>query len=220
MIKIRYLSLWFMLFTVNAILWGQDEFNPESPSEPGIPPTKLVLLAEPANGGSLSGSGKYTAGTQVRVHAYTNNNFKFVCWTDTDGRTLSLSTEYNLTKGQTADTLIAHFDYVPGSPAEPVPGTEIVYYPLTVKAGVGGSVSGNGRYRSNTNVRLYASPDLNFEFVNWTNEANEVVSTASQFNYTTKAFAETAELRSNSETMAKRLNAPIPNQSLSLIFFT
>lgn len=191
MIKIRCLSLWFMLFTVNAISWGQDEFNPESPSEPGAPPTKLVLLAEPANGGFLSGSGIYSPGTQVRVRAHTNSNFQFVCWTDLNGKSLSSSTEYYLTKGYATDTLIAHFEYTPNNPTEPTPGTSLVYYPLTVKAGNGGSVSGGGRYRSGSTVRLQAYPDQNFEFVNWTNEKGMILSTTQQFNYTTNAFSET-----------------------------
>ena len=58
MTEIRYLSL-TVLWLIATALWGQDDFNPASPAEPGAPPTALVLLAEPAEGGRVSGGGKY-----------------------------------------------------------------------------------------------------------------------------------------------------------------
>ena len=34
--------------------YGQSSFNPDSPSEPGVPPVPLVLQAVPSDGGRLS----------------------------------------------------------------------------------------------------------------------------------------------------------------------
>ena len=86
---IRYLSLAVMTAIAVAPLRGQNDFNPSNPSEPGAPPTKLVLLAEPADGGTVRGGGKYVPETNVSINAYANTNFKFVAWSDTKGNTVS-----------------------------------------------------------------------------------------------------------------------------------
>ena len=204
MIKIRYLSVALMMYSA-SFAWGQDDFNPASPAEPGAPPVKLVVLAEPAAGGNVYGGGKYVPETSVRVSASANTNFRFVNWTDTKGHVLSESSSYTMIKGNGVDSLIAHFEYSPGSPSEPAPGTSLVYYKLTVEAGEGGSVSGGGRYQCGKSVHLSASCKTNFEFVNWTNEEGDVVSTSSQFYYTTKAYSETL-------TANFRFNPPGPSE--------
>lgn len=188
--KIRYLSL-TVLWMMATDLWAQGSFNPESPAEPGAPPTMLVLLADPAQGGTLSGGGKYAPETMVSVRAKASTGFRFVNWTDTQGHVVAGTAEHKMRKGNSADTLVAHFEYEPASPSEPVPGEEIAYYRLTVAAGKGGSASGGGRYQSGTEIRLSASCDTNFEFAGWLNGENEIVSYEQLFDYTTKACAET-----------------------------
>lgn len=188
---IRYLSLAVMTAIAVAPLRGQNDFNPSNPSEPGAPPTKLVLMAEPADGGTVRGGGKYIPETNVSINAYANTNFKFVAWSDTKGNTVSANPSYILCKGTGSDTLIAHFNFSPGSPAEPLPGTSLVYYKLDVKAGYGGTASGGGRYQCGKQVRVSASCNTNFDFAGWTNEEGTVVSIEKNFNYTTNAFSET-----------------------------
>lgn len=189
---IRYLSTMMLMLLCAASAWGQnDEFNPENPSEPGAPPTKMIVLVEPSNGGTVSGGGRYVPETQVRMRAYSNTGFMFSKWTDTQGNVVSTSSSFYYTKGNCSDTLIAHFDYSPSSPAEPVPGTQLVYYKLTLAAGTGcSSVSGGGKYQCGTNVTLKAYAETGFSFANWTNEDGEIVSKSSSFTYTTNAFAE------------------------------
>lgn len=190
MTKIRYLSL-MVLWLIAAALWGQDDFNPANPAEPGAPPTPLVLLAQPAQGGSLNGGGKYVPETMVTVRAYANTGFRFLHWVDTSGHIVSATSEYRMQKGNDADTLIACFEYEPTSPSEPVPGEEIVYYRLDVTCGAGGSVSGGGRYRGGTKVSLSAICNTGFEFAGWFNENNELVSAEQRFSYVTNNYAET-----------------------------
>ena len=57
--------------------YGQDDFNPSTPPEPGAPIVKhqLTLLAEPANGGSVSGGGRYDTGKSINVRASVNSYF-------------------------------------------------------------------------------------------------------------------------------------------------
>lgn len=187
---IRYLSLITLLLSVIP-LWGQDDFDPDSPSEPGAPPTRLVLLAEPAVGGILSGGGKYLPQTEVAVGAYNNANFDFASWTDTKGNVLSTSSSYTMTKGTGKDTLIAHFIYNPGSPAEPVPAEPLLYHQLTLSTDGGGNVYGGGRYRCGNSVCISANCATNFDFVCWLNEDGDTISKEKEFYYTTNTYAET-----------------------------
>jgi len=188
---IRYLSSLVLALLVGVPIMAQDDFNPTSPAEPGAPPTPLVLLAEPATGGSVSGAGLKTPASSVTVSAYAKTNFKFVNWTDTKGNLLTEESSYTFVKSFAADTLVAHFEFEPGSPGEPVPAEQIQYFQLTTVGGYGGRASGGGRYQAGTSVTLWAYRDTNFDFVSWTNQAGEVVSTSSTFAYTTKTCSET-----------------------------
>lgn len=188
---IRYLPLLALALFFSAPTMGQDDFNPTSPAEPGAPPTPLVLLAEPATGGRVSGAGLKTPASNVTVSASANTNYSFVNWTDTKGNVLAETRSYTFAKSFAADTLVAHFSFVPSSPGEPVPAEQIVYYQLTTVAGYGGWASGGGRYQAGTNVTLKAGANTNYDFVNWTNEAGEVVSTSKSFSYTTKTGNDT-----------------------------
>ncbi len=203
--KIRYLSLLAVLLASVLPLWGQDVFNPDSPSEPGTAPTKLIVVAEPADGGTVGGGGKFTPESSVKVTASAKTNFKFVKWTDAEGNVVATTSTYTFSKSFGTDRLTAHFEFSPGSPAEPVPGENLVYYRLSLSATEGGSVSGGGRYQCNKSVTLKATCNANFEFVNWTNEEGEIVSTSASFSYKTNAFNETltANFRFNPNSPAE-----------------
>ncbi len=180
-----------MLLVSVVPIWGQDIFDPASPSEPGTAPTKLVVTAEPAVAGSVTGGGKYTPESGVTVRAYANTNYSFVNWIDAEGNVVSTSSTYSFTKSYSTERLTANFEFSPGSPAEPVPGELLVYYRLTLAATEGGTVSGGGKYRCGTSVSLQANCKANFDFVCWTNESGEVVSTDASFTYTANAYNET-----------------------------
>ena len=45
----------------------------------------------------------------------------------------------------------------------------------------GGTVSGGGEYLQGTEIELVATPNADYSFVNWTNEANEVLSTSATY---------------------------------------
>ncbi len=189
--KIRYLTVLVMALLMTTPMLGQDIFNPVDPDEPGAPPVPLVLKADPVAGGSVSGAGKIVPGQTVTVRASGNANFRFVNWTDGDGNVKSATASYTFVKGYDEETLVAHFEFVPNGPDEPVPGEQLVYNRLTVVADVGGTVSGGGRYRGGTQVTLTANCETNFVFRDWTNEKGEVVSTERSFKYTTQYHAET-----------------------------
>lgn len=196
---LRILSLWLVGLLCGLTARGQDGFDPANPAEPGVPPVPLVLQASPADGGRLSGAGRHVPGTKVRVGAMSNSGFVFTQWTDTKGQPVSQSASFDFTKGSAPDTLVAHFRFEPGNPAEPDEPSLIQYFTLTVQAGTGGSVSGGGRYQAGKSVRLSASCQQNFEFVAWVDAEGAVVSTQPSFDYTTRPRSETltAQFRFN-----------------------
>ena len=103
-------------------LTAHFEFDPDSPSEPGEIAQNvrywLTLAAE--EGGSVSGGGRYLAGTTNTVYASANAQFEFVGWYDSEGGTLlSPENSYTVTMPLGGLTLLAKFRYNPPSPDEP-----------------------------------------------------------------------------------------------------
>lgn len=193
--RIRYLSLLMLLFGSISI-WGQEEFNPSNPPEPGMPPMKLEVMVTPNGAGSISGTGRYAEGTNVTLKAYTNTGFRFVNWTNSQGEELSTSTTFVYTKGAGHEQLTANYVYDPSNPSEPVEPGDIMYYQLQLSTTEGGSVSGGGRYLANKQVTLRANPDSKFDFVGWYDVAtDELLSTNTTFNYTTTAKHRVLEAR-------------------------
>ncbi len=191
----KYLSFVVVLLLCGTPLYGQDDdYNPTNPGEPGAPPppkTQLTVVANPVEGGNVNGGGKYAEGAQVSLSCGNKTNFAFVNWTNEAGEVVSTTTSFKYTKGAKAETLTANFEYTPGNPSEPVPGTSIVLHRLTVVAGDGGSVSGGGRYLPGKSVTVSASCQQNYEFSHWTNAAGEVVATTASYKYVMQEYAET-----------------------------
>ena len=192
MIKIRYLSM-AVMFLLGITAYGQDTFNPVSPAEPGAPIiySRVTAKADPSDGGWVSGGGRYAVGSSQRFYAYVNSGYKFAYWTDKEGNILSTATSLDFIYPENGDELTAHFQFDPTAPSEPIPASSILYFPLTVKASVGGSAYGGGRSQAGKNVNLSAYTETGFAFVNWTNEDGEVVSTEASFSYTTQEKKET-----------------------------
>lgn len=188
--RTRYLSFLAMLLCC-LVAWGQDDFNPTSPTEPGVPPRKLTLKANPSDGGTVYGSGRYVPGTTVGVRVSNAAGFVFENWTDEEGNVVSESDSYNLIKGNRDEVLTANFTFKPDGPEEPDDPKLIQYFRLTLAAETGGSVSGGGKYQAGRDVYLRADAKEGFRFVNWTNTKDEVVSTEEDFYYTTTAENET-----------------------------
>jgi PKD repeat protein len=189
---------------VSAGAWGQ--YNPSNPAEPGAPVTyyTLTLQADPSGGGSfnLNATSNHTAGETFWVQANRATNFTFVEWT-LDGEVVSTEYRFQYTMPAHAVTLIAHYTYTPGSPAEPnepdIPAKP-VYVPiwLTAQPSAGGSfnITSGTTYEVGTSVNLQANPASNFTFVNWTQDG-EVISESRSFKYIVLAGADANRLVAN-----------------------
>lgn len=182
--RIRYLTMLILLLCGSIGIWAQDDFNPTSPEEPGpsgVP--KLTLVADPVDGGTVTGAGWYSAGAKVTLRASNKVNFVFDRWINANGETVSTNAQFKYTKQDGDETLTACFRFSPGSPAEPTEAPQ--YHQLTLVAEEGGTVSGGGKYLPNTRVYLSASAGTGFVFNGWYDTDNQLVSSAATFYYTT-----------------------------------
>ncbi|MBR1932118.1 MAG: InlB B-repeat-containing protein [Prevotella sp.] len=195
--RIRYLTLLAVLLcSIGA--WAQDDaFHPDDPAEPGLMPSKLTLVASPSDGGTVSKSGAvsgndyFTPGQKVSVRATASTGWKFVKWTDASGTVLSTNASFtNFTKGSDSETLTAHFEFAPTTPAEPSDIEASLPHRLTLVAEEGGTVSGGGRYVSGTSVSINATTsDRLYQFAGWYNQQGQLVSETARYSYVMGAEA-------------------------------
>ncbi len=209
--RIRYLTLLMLLLNGSIGLWAQDDFNPVSPAEPGPPGVvpMLTLVANPVDGGTVTGAGWYNAGSKVTLRAYNKTNYVFSCWKNERGEVVSSNSQFKYTKQDGAETLTAYFTFSPGSPAEPVEIAQLIHHQLTVTCKDGGSVSGGGKYLPNTRVYLKASLNTGYVFKGWYNDAGELVSSNANFYYTTTAAPVTLTARFTFDPSAPSEPTPI-----------
>ena len=123
----------------------------------------LTLIANPEEGGSVTGAGVYDFGEEAEVNAIPNEGWAFINWTDEDGNLVS-DQPANVIEITADLTLIANF--------------EMIDYTLTLIASPeeGGTVTGAGVYNAGDEVDVDAIPNEGWHFVNWTDEDGNVVS--------------------------------------------
>ncbi len=180
--KIRYLSL-LMLLLSSIALWARPHTAPDHPSlRLADGETLLTVVADPPEGGSVSGGGSYVAGKSVSLRASANNGFQFVNWM-LNGEVVSTTAAFTYTKGDADETLVAHFVYNPGNPGEPAEPVKLSRLTLVADPVDGGSVSGGGDFAKDTQVSVIATASTGFQFVNWTRDGEEI-SVERNFTYT------------------------------------
>ena len=69
----------------------------------------LTLVADPAEGGTVTGGGEYFDGVSVPVSAVPNTGFLFVNWTNEDGDVVNSNANFNFTMPAEDVTLTANF---------------------------------------------------------------------------------------------------------------
>ena len=137
----------------------------------------LSLTANPPVGGTVTGGGAYDEGDEVIVTAIPNDGYEFISWTNADDEVVSLEPQYEFIMPGENVTLTANF------------GVVVTTYTLTLTAypAEGGIVSGSGEYQEGDGVTVLATPNTGYDFVNWTNENDEVISTDAEFEFTMSA---------------------------------
>jgi uncharacterized repeat protein (TIGR02543 family) len=129
----------------------------------------ITAMADPEEGGTVSGSGGYDYGEVCTLTATANTGYTFVNWTK-DNTEVSTEPTYSFTVSESA-TYVAHFT--------------INSYEITATADPeeGGTVSGDGEYEYGAPCTLTATVNENYEFINWTKD-NVEVSTETSITFT------------------------------------
>lgn len=132
----------------------------------------LAATVNPAESGTVQGTGTYGDGTICTLIATAIEGFTFVNWTE-NGNQVSLETSYSFTVNGDR-TLVANFvsnqanNYTITATASPVEG---------------GSVTGSGTYAAGQNCTLTATANSGYVFGSWT-ENGEAVSTNATYSFT------------------------------------
>ena len=148
---------------------GQGSFSTLA-ADPEIPDVFTIsLVADPAEGGTMTGGGDYLADSVCTVTATANEGYCFVNWTENDEQ---VSTDAEYTFSVTADrNLVAHFS------------SQAYTITATADPAAGGTVSGSGGYDHGDECRLTATATEGYRFVNWTKN-DEQVSADSAYAFT------------------------------------
>lgn len=156
---------------LSMVARGQD-FNPDSPPEPGAR-YKLTLKAQPAEAATVSGGGLYAVNANVSVKAVARNaNWRFLNWTDAEGKEVSTSSTFTHRKLNSAETLTANYEYQKTS------RLTIAYDPSSIKT------SEVKEYVVGVTYSYTASTYTDYTFVNWTTSDGTVISTERTVSYT------------------------------------
>jgi len=114
----------------------------------------IILLANPPEGGTVSGGGNNILhGRSITVWATANPNYIFINWTE-NGIPISTDIYYTFTVTESR-TLVANFE-------------RMLYVDVDVNNDNYGSATGAGIYEKNTIVQVRAFSNSCYPFVNWT----------------------------------------------------
>lgn len=161
---IKSLIAMMLMFAVVCAACTKDEEENE-PQYYGI-----NVLANPTNGGTVSGGGSFEKGESCTIMATPATDYVFNNWTENDSL---VSSNPNYTFTVTGDRdLLANFTYN-GSGEQPE------YFTINVSANPfeGGSVLGGGRFRECQSCTVEAKPNNVYTFINWTDVDGNLVST-------------------------------------------
>ncbi len=134
----------------------------------------VATTSVPSNGGTTSGGGSFSSGTQVTVTATANSTWSFSAWYES-GVQVSSSASYVFTLMGNRN-LEAHFYQASQN------------FAITVSASpvAGGSVSGGGSFSGGTTATVTATANTGYTFINWTENGN-IVSTSPSYAFTVAA---------------------------------
>lgn len=163
---------------LSMVARGQD-FNPDSPPEPGAR-YKLTVKAQPAEAATVSGGGLYAVNANVNVKAVARSaNWRFKNWTNAEGEVVSTSSSFTHRKLNSAETLTANYEYQKTSLLT------IAYDPSSI------GTSEVKEYAVGVTFSTQASTYTDYTFVNWTTSDGTVISTNRKVSYTVTENDET-----------------------------
>lgn len=182
----------------SAFAQNDDDYNPANPAEPGrVECCRIRVSADPAEGATVSGGGKYSvvSGGRVYISTSTRNSedytYEFKYWTK-NGAIYSYSRGfYFYTEDGTFD-FVAHYDkkdviYDPSSPQEPSSSSIKRKYYLYINSTLDEACSFNrasgDKIAEGTSIYLRTYPNPYYEFKGW-RVNGKIINTSTSFYYT------------------------------------
>lgn len=155
---------------VNGTTYWSDEGSFKTDGTAPQTTVTILLSANPAAGGTVSGGGTYLKGGTTTLRAVPNEGYRFVKWVYADGSLLSEKAEVPVVARQDRHW-IAVFE-----PDE--------HFAVNVSSSpsAGGTVTGGGSYTQGTTVTVEAVTNSGYTFKGWT-ENGDVVSTDSAYSF-------------------------------------
>jgi len=132
----------------------------------------ISASANPAESGTISGTGVHTYGTTAELIASPATGYNFVNWTE-DGTEVSTDVTYSFTV-DAGRTLVANF--------------ELQTFDISASANPveSGTISGTGVHTYGTTAELISAPATGYDFITWT-EGSIEVSTNATYSFTVDA---------------------------------
>ncbi len=129
----------------------------------------ITLLAEPEEGGTVEGEGLYEENDLIGLNAVSAEGYEFTGWYEND-QMVSSARSYAF-KVVTDRTLTAIFSPLENRQNEMAETFRISLVPVPVE---GGKVYGGGDYTEGETITVDAVANLDYFFINWTEEGVEV----------------------------------------------
>lgn len=160
---------------------AQDDFDPTTPPEPSTR-YKVKVEASEAGIASTSGTGTYTAGTQVWINTSAwSTSYTFSHWLK-DGVQYSTSQGFYYTVDAAAK-FVAVYDFTPTEPAEPSGSyPRKLYLESSEEDACSFNRTSGAKVEENSYVNVIVYPNQGFEFKGWYENGTKVSSNTS-FNY-------------------------------------
>lgn len=159
-------------------------FNPSNPPEPQERFLyTLTVEAANQNVAYVSGAGRYTEGASVWVStSLRKSNYVFKHWT-LNGEVYTTSQSFSFTMPGTDTKLVAHYEFVPNSPAEPsVRYVNHLYLENEMYAAASFNISSGTRVEAGQYITLQVYVNQGYEFLGWYKD-DVLISTSTAFNY-------------------------------------
>ena len=160
----------------------------------------VTVVANPTEGGTVTGGGTYNYGQTCTVTATPNEGFDFVHWTENGGAVMSLELSYTftVTSNRTVQANFVHQTFNISTTANPIEG---------------GTVTGDGLFYYGDECTVEATANEGYDFVNWT-ENGDVVSNEAAYTF---AVTSDRTLTANFELKTFEISASVdPEEAASI----
>lgn len=166
-----------LLLISGGAAWAQSPFNPSNPPDPYM---KYKVVAVANDGNHTSGSGSYTAGTEVTINTSAASDvYTFRYWKK-NGVQFTERRQFTYTVEPENVRFEAVYDFTPANPADPQTIDKRRLYLVPDPTGAGSFNRNSGdKFDAGSNILLTAYPNQGFEFNGWYNGETQLATTSS-----------------------------------------